>query len=216
MAHTIDRLANSDAIFTVDTGMCCVWGARYLQGTGQRKLLGSFNHGSMANAMPMAIGAALSHPDKQVIAFCGDGGLSMLLGDLATIHQYKLPVKIIVFNNRSLGMVKLEMEVAGLPDNQTDMVNPDFAMVAMAMGFRGITVNEPDNLESALTEAFAINGPVLVNVMTNPDSLAMPPKIEWKQMAGYTTTMTKLLLGGKMDEVLDTVKSNYKHLKEIL
>ncbi|KGO87733.1 pyruvate dehydrogenase [Flavobacterium rivuli WB 3.3-2 = DSM 21788] len=216
VAHTIDRLADRNAIFTVDTGMCCVWGARYLNATGERKLLGSFNHGSMANAMPMAIGAALSHPDKQVIAFCGDGGLSMLLGDLATIHQYKLPVKIIVFNNRSLGMVKLEMEVAGLPDNQTDMVNPDFAMVALAMGFRGITVNEPDNLENALTEAFAINGPVLVNVMTNPDSLAMPPKIEWKQMAGYTTTMTKLILGGKMDEVLDTVKSNYKHLKEIL
>jgi len=216
VAHTIDRLAANDAIFTVDTGMCCVWGARYINGTGERKLLGSFNHGSMANAMPMAIGAALSHPDKQVIAFCGDGGLSMLLGDLATIHQYKLPIKIIVFNNRSLGMVKLEMEVAGLPDNQTDMVNPDFAMVAMAMGFKGITINEPDNLESALTEAFAINGPVLVNVMTNPDSLAMPPKIEWKQMAGYTTTMTKLILGGKMDEVLDTVKANYKHLKEII
>jgi pyruvate dehydrogenase (quinone) len=216
VAHTIDRLANRNAIFTVDTGMCCVWGARYIHGTGERRLLGSFNHGSMANAMPMAIGAALSNPDRQVIALCGDGGLSMLLGDLATIQQYKLPIKIIVFNNRSLGMVKLEMEVAGLPDNQTDMVNPDFAMVALAMGFKGITVNEPDNLENALQEAFAIDGPVLVNVMTNPDSLAMPPKIEWKQMAGYTTTMTKLLLGGKMDEVLDTIKSNYKHLKEVL
>jgi pyruvate dehydrogenase (quinone) len=216
VAHTIDRLADTNTIFTVDTGMCCVWGARYLNATGQRKLLGSFNHGSMANAMPMAIGASLAHPDKQVIAFCGDGGISMLLGDLATIQQYKLPVKLIVFNNKSLGMVKLEMEVAGLPDNQTDMVNPDFAMVATAMGFRGITVNEPDDLESALAEAFAIKGPVLINVMTNPDSLAMPPKIEWKQMAGYTTTMTKLLLGGKMDEVLDTVKSNYKHLKELL
>jgi len=216
VAHTIDRLADSDTIFTVDTGMCCVWGARYLNATGQRELLGSFNHGSMANAMPMAIGAALSHPDKQVVAFCGDGGLSMLLGDLATIQQYKLPIKIIVFNNRSLGMVKLEMEVAGLPDNQTDMVNPDFAMVALAMGFRGITVNEPDDLENAIAEAFATKGPVLVNVMTNPESLAMPPKIEWKQMAGYATSMTKLILGGKMEEVLDTVKSNYKHLKEVL
>ncbi len=216
VAHTIDRLADDNAIFTVDTGMCCVWGARYINATGQRKLLGSFNHGSMANAMPMAIGASLAHPDKQVIAFCGDGGISMLLGDLATIHQYKLPVKLIIFNNKSLGMVKLEMEVAGLPDNQTDMVNPDFALVAQAMGFKGITVNEPDELEGALAEAFFTKGPVLVNVMTNPDSLAMPPKVEWKQMAGYTTTMTKLLLGGKMDEVLDTVKSNYKHLKELL
>ncbi|MDO7744481.1 MAG: thiamine pyrophosphate-dependent enzyme, partial [Pedobacter sp.] len=134
VAATINELATKNAIFTVDTGMCCVWGARYIDATGQRSLLGSFNHGSMANAMPMAIGAALAHPERQVVAFCGDGGLSMLLGDLATIKQYNLPVKLIVFNNRSLGMVKLEMEVAGLPDNQTDMVNPDFALVAQAMG----------------------------------------------------------------------------------
>lgn len=215
VAHTINELATDDAIFTVDTGMCCVWGARYLHGTGKRKLLGSFNHGSMANAMPMAIGAALSHPGQQVIALCGDGGLSMLLGDLATIHQYKLPIKLVVFNNRALGMVKLEMEVAGLPDNQTDMVNPDFALIATAMGFRGITVNEPDDLEDSLRDAFNTPGPVLINVFTNPDSLAMPPKIEFDQMKGYATTMSKLILGGKMDEVLDTVKANYKHLKEI-
>jgi len=215
VAHTINELATDDAIFTVDTGMCCVWGARYLHGTGKRKLLGSFNHGSMANAMPMAIGAAISHPSQQVIALCGDGGLSMLLGDLATIHQYKLPIKLVVFNNRALGMVKLEMEVAGLPDNQTDMVNPDFALIATAMGFRGITVNEPDDLEASLRDAFNTPGPVLINVFTNPDSLAMPPKIEFDQMKGYATTMSKLILGGKMDEVLDTVKANYKHLKEI-
>ena len=117
----VDKLASKDAIFAVDTGMTCVWGARYLHGTGQRKMLGSFNHGSMANAVPQAIGASLAYPDRQVWALCGDGGLSMLLGDLSTIVQYKLPVKIVVFNNRSLGMVKLEMEVAGLPDWQTDM-----------------------------------------------------------------------------------------------
>ncbi|WP_116788362.1 thiamine pyrophosphate-dependent enzyme [Flavobacterium psychrotrophum] len=216
VAATINRIAANDAIFTVDTGMCCVWGARYLKGTGERKLLGSFNHGSMANAMPMAIGAALSHPDKQVVAFCGDGGLSMLLGDLATIHQYKLPIKIVVFNNRSLGMVKLEMEVAGLPDNETDMVNPDFALVATAMGFRGINVTDPDKVEEALRDAFAINGPVLVNVFTNPASLAMPPEIEWKQVKGYALSMTKLVLGGRMDEVIETVKANYKHLPEVL
>lgn len=128
VAHTLDKLAKKDAIFTVDTGMCCVWGARFITGTGERKMLGSFNHGSMANAMPMAIGAALAHPGKEVIAMCGDGGLSMLLGDMATIFQYKLPIKLIVFNNRTLGMVKLEMEVGGMPDNETDMINPDFAM----------------------------------------------------------------------------------------
>jgi pyruvate dehydrogenase (quinone) len=216
VAHTINALATNDAIFTVDTGMCCVWGARYLHGTGQRKLLGSFNHGSMANAMPMAIGAALSHPFSQIIALCGDGGLSMLLGDLATIKQYNLPIKLVVFNNRSLGMVKLEMEVAGLPDNETDMVNPDFALVAQAMGFTGVTVNDPDKLIPALQQAFVTDGPVLINVFTNPASLAMPPKIEFEQMKGYAISMTKLILNGRMDEALDMVKSNYKHLSEVL
>lgn len=215
VASTINTLADRDAIFTVDTGMCCVWGARYIDATGERKLLGSFNHGSMANAMPMAIGAALAHPEKQVIALCGDGGLSMMLGDLATIKQYNLPIKLVVFNNRTLGMVKLEMEVAGLPDNQTDMVNPDFALVAQAMGFKGITVNEPAAVKAALMEAFEHPGPVLVNIMTDPEALAMPPKIELDQIKGYAVTMSKMILGGKMDEVLETVKSNYKHLKEI-
>ncbi|RYG05483.1 MAG: ubiquinone-dependent pyruvate dehydrogenase, partial [Chitinophagaceae bacterium] len=216
VADTINRLAKTDAIFTVDTGMCCVWGARFIDGTGERKMLGSFNHGSMANAMPMAIGAALSHPEKQVIALCGDGGLSMLLGDLATIKQYNLPIKLIVFNNRALGMVKLEMEVDGLPDSETDMINPDFALVAQAMGFKGITVSKPEEVENAIANALADNGPVLLNVMTNPNALAMPPKIEWAQVKGMTESMAKLMLGGKMSEVFDTIKSNYKHLGEVL
>lgn len=216
VADTINRLSNQDAIYTVDTGMCCVWGARFIDGTGQRKMLGSFNHGSMANAMPMAIGAALAHPHRQVIALCGDGGLSMLLGDLATIKQYNLPIKIIVFNNRALGMVKLEMEVDGLPDNETDMVNPDFALVAQAMGYKGITINQPDDVEVAIANAFAEDGPILLNIMTNPNALAMPPKIEWEQIKGMTVSMTKLMLGGKMSEVFDTIKSNYKHLGEVL
>lgn len=216
VAATLNRLASSDAIFTVDTGMCCVWGARFIDGTGQRKMLGSFNHGSMANAMPMAIGAALSHPEQQVIALCGDGGLSMLLGDLATIKQYNLPIKLIVFNNRALGMVKLEMEVDGLPDNETDMINPDFALVAQAMGFKGLTVSKPEEVEGAISQALNEQGPVLLNIMTNPNALAMPPKIEWKQVKGMTESMAKLMLGGKMSEVLDTIKSNYKHLGEII
>lgn len=214
LAHIIDKLANKDAIFTVDTGMSCVWGARFIKGTGERKMLGSFNHGSMANAMPMAIGAALAHPEKQVIAMCGDGGLSMLLGDLATIHQYNIPVKIIVFNNRALGMVKLEMEVNGLPDNETDMVNPDFGLIAQAMGFRGVNVHKPEEVEAAIENAFRHNGPVLLNVFTNPNALAMPPKVDWQQVTGMAKSMTRLMLGGKMEEVFDTIKSNYKHLKE--
>jgi len=215
LASSLDKLAATDAIFTVDTGMSCVWGARFLQATGKRELLGSFNHGSMANAMPQAIGAALARPHQQVIALCGDGGLSMLLGDLATIVQYQLPIKLIVFDNRSLGMVKLEMEVAGLPDWQTDMYNPDFVAVAKAMGMKGLYVNEPQQVEDILKEALAHEGPVLVHAKTNPDSLAMPPKIEFSQMKGYAVTMGKLILSGRLDEVWDTVKSNYKHLKEI-
>ncbi|MCD8740469.1 thiamine pyrophosphate-dependent enzyme [Mucilaginibacter roseus] len=216
VSHCIDELANDDAIFTVDTGMSCVWGARYINATGKRKMLGSFNHGSMANAMPQAIGAALAFPGRQVVALCGDGGLSMLLGDLATITQYKLPVKIIVFNNRSLGMVKLEMEVAGLPDWQTDMHNPDFMLVAQAMGMKGFTVNEPAGVKAAIQASFAHDGPALINVMTDPNALAMPPKIEFKQVKGMALSMSKLVLNGQMDEVLDTIKANYKHIKDIL
>jgi pyruvate dehydrogenase (quinone) len=216
VAATLNELAADDAIFTLDTGMCCVWGARYINATGKRKMLGSFNHGSMANAMPMAIGAALAYPGRQVFALCGDGGLSMLLGDLSTIRQYNLPVKLVVFNNRSLGMVKLEMEVQGLPDNETDMVNPDFAVVARAMGFKGLTVQVPEGVRGALQTAINDEGPVLVNIMTNPSALAMPPKVEWDQVKGYALSMTKLMLGGRMDEVLEMVKSNYKHLTELL
>lgn len=216
VASVINNLAAKDAIFTVDTGMCCVWGARYIHATGERKMLGSFSHGTMANAMPMSIGASLAHPDRQIIAFCGDGGISMLLGDLATIYQYKLPVKLFVFNNRSLGMVKLEMEVDGIPDNETDMVNPDFAMIAMAMGFKGINVNKPEEVEGAVKEAFSTEGPVLVNVMTDPNSLALPPKIEWSQIKGMTTSMTKMMLGGNIKEVVDTIQSNIKHIKSLI
>jgi pyruvate dehydrogenase (quinone) len=140
----------------------------------------------------------------------------MLLGDLATIVQYKLPVKLILFNNRSLGMVKLEMEVAGLPDNETDMYNPDFELVAKAMGMKAVTVKNPDGVEQAIKQAFDQKGPVLVNIFTDPNALAMPPKIETEMIKGYALSMSKLILGGKMEEVLDMVKSNYKHLSELL
>lgn len=216
VASVINDLAAKDAIFTVDTGMCCVWAARYIDATGERKMLGSFNHGSMANAMPQAIGAALACRDKQVIAFCGDGGISMMLGDLMTIVQYKLPVKIIVFNNRSLGMVKLEMEVAGIPDLETDMVNPDFTKVAEAMGMPGITITEPGDVRSEIERAFRMDGPVLVTVQTDPNALAMPPKIEFDQMKGYALYMGKMMLSGRKDEVFNMISSNYKHLGEVL
>src|SRR5450759_2373403 len=216
VVSVINELAAKDAIFTVDTGMCCVWAARYIEGTGERKMLGSFNHGSMANAMPQAIGAALACPGKQVIAFCGDGGLSMMLGDLMTIIQYKLPVKIIVFNNRTLGMVKLEMEVSGIPDQETDMLNPDFAKIAEAMGMPGITINDPGDVKSELEKAFLQEGPILITIQTDPNALAMPPKLEFDQMKGLTLYMGKMMLSGRMDEVFKIISSNYKHLDEVL
>ncbi len=216
VASVINELADKDAIFTVDTGMCCVWAARYIDGTGKRKMLGSFNHGSMANAMPQAIGAAFACPDKQVIAFCGDGGLSMTMGDLMTIVQYNLPVKIVLFNNRSLGMVKLEMEVAGIPDNETDMLNPDFVKLAEAMGMFGILINDPTDVKSALKEALLQDGPALITIQTDPNSLAMPPKLEFDQMKGFAFYLGKMMMSGRMDEVFKIIKSNYKHLGEVI
>ncbi len=211
----VNEVANADAVFTVDTGMTCVWGARYLEATGKRKMLGSFNHGTMANAMPQAIGAALAYPGRQVIALCGDGGISMLLGDLATIKQYNLPVKVVIFNNRALGMVKLEMEVAGLPDNETDMLDPDFGLVARAMGLKGYNVSEPDQVLPTLVEALNSPEAAVVNVMTDPNALAMPPEIALDQMTGFARAMYKMLLTGRSQEIIDTIRSNYKHMKEV-
>jgi len=216
VASVINELAAKDAIFTVDTGMCCVWAARYIDGTGERKMLGSFNHGSMANAMPQAIGAASACPDKQVIAFCGDGGLSMLLGDLMTIVQYKLPVKIIVFNNRSLGMVKLEMEVAGIPDQETDMLNPNFVKIAEAMELPAFTIHDPEEVKQVLEKALLMEGPVLVSIQSDPNALVMPPKLELDQMKGMALYKGKTMLSGRMDEVFNIISSNYKHLGEVL
>lgn len=152
VAEIINNLASENAIFTVDTGMTAVWAARFIKGKKGRYLTGSFNHGSMANALPMAIGAAASVKNRQVIAMCGDGGISMLLGDLATVMQYQYPIKIIVFNNRSLGMVKLEMEVEGYVDWQTNMVNPPFDKIAELMNIRGYELKDPTKVESTLTE----------------------------------------------------------------
>jgi pyruvate dehydrogenase (quinone) len=215
VVSVINELASGDAIFTVDTGMCCVWAARYIDGTGGRKMLGSFNHGTMANAMPQAIGAALACPGREVIAFCGDGGLSMMMGDLMTIIQYKLPVKIIVFNNRTLGMVKLEMEVAGIPDLETEMLNPDFVKLAEAMGMPGVSISVPGEVKPGLEKAFLMEGPVLVSVQTDPNALAMPPKLEFSQMKGMALYIGKMMLGGRMDEVFNIISSNYKHLAEM-
>lgn len=216
VAEVINQLATDDAIFTVDTGMTSVWAARFIKGKRNRYLTGSFNHGSMANALPMAIGASASTKNRQVIAMCGDGGISMLMGDLATVMQYQFPIKIIVFNNRSLGMVKLEMEVEGYVDWQTDMVNPPFDKVAELFNIRGFELKDPNKVETSLQAFFAHEGPALINIYTDPEALAMPPHIEVSQMKGFVTSMMKKAGLGRFKEIAETVKSNIGHIDEII
>lgn len=215
LATLLDKHADADAVFTSDTGMSTVWAARYLSATGKRSLFGSYSHGSMANAMPQAIGAALAGGGRQVIACCGDGGITMLLGDLMTIAQYQLPVKLIVFNNGSLGMVEIEMQLAGVPDNQTDLPDPKFAQVAEACGIHGIRVEDPAKLEAAIREALSFAGPVLVDVTTNHNAVGMPPHTTLKQLRAYTLSQAKMLFDGRSFEVLEHFRENMKYLGDL-
>ncbi len=194
VAAAVDELAADDAVFTSDTGMATVWLSRFVRMRGTRRLLGSYNLGSMANAMPQALGAQFLDPDRQVVAFCGDGGLSMLLGDLITLRTYDLPVKLVVFDNKRLGMVKLEQEQAGLPEFGTELANPDFAAVATAMGITGIRVTDPAGLHDAVREAFATDGPVLLDVLTNPDEVSLPPEPTVGQGWGFALAKAKEIM----------------------
>ncbi|MEV6542582.1 thiamine pyrophosphate-dependent enzyme [Streptomyces sp. NPDC051665] len=200
LAAAVDRSATDDAIFTSDTGMATVWLSRFVEMRGTRRLIGSYNLGSMANAMPQALGAQYLDRDRQVVAFCGDGGLSMLLGDLMTLKTYQLPVKLVVFDNRRLGMVKLEQEQAGLPEFGTVLDNPDFAAVATAIGITGIRVTDPADLDDAVHRAFATPGPVLLDVLTNPDEIAVPAKPTVEQGWGFAVAKMKELLRSHGDE----------------
>lgn len=191
LAAMIDRHAAQDAIFTTDTGMSTVWLSRFVRMTGTRRLIGSYNLGSMANAMPQALGAAGLDRSRQVIAFCGDGGLSMLMGDLITAVSHDLPVKLVVFDNGRLGMVKLEMEQVGLPEFGTVLHNPDFARVAEAVGMHGIRVEDPHDVEAAVRETLAHDGPALLDVLTNPDEIAVPPKPTLEQGWGFAIAKSK-------------------------
>ena len=191
LAATLDRHAAHDAVFTTDTGMATVWLSRFVRMNGSRRLIGSFNLGSMANAMPQALGASALDRRRQVVAFCGDGGLSMLMGDLITAVTYDLPVKLVVFDNGRLGMVKLEMEQVGLPEYGTVLRNPDFARVAEAIGMRGIRVERPGDVDAAVKEALAHEGPVLLDVVTNPDEIAIPPSPTLEQGWGFAIAKMK-------------------------
>jgi pyruvate dehydrogenase (quinone) len=194
VAATVDRLAAADAVFTSDTGMATVWLSRLVRISGGRRLIGSYNLGSMANAMPQALGAQALNRHRQVVAFCGDGGLSMLLGDLITAVSHDLPVKLVVFDNGRLGMVKLEMEQVGLPEFGTVLHNPDFSRVAEACGLRGFRAEHPDEVEGAIAAALAHDGPALVDCVTNPDEVAVPPKPTLDQMRGFAIAKTREFL----------------------
>ena len=212
VAATLDELADDDAVFTVDTGMCNVWGARYITPNGKRRVFGSWHHGTMANALPQAIGASTAFPGRQVISMSGDGGLGMLMGELLTVKLHELDTKILVFNNSSLGMVKLEMLVEGLPDHGTDHEAVDYAAIAEGVGIGAVRITDPKKLKKQLAAALATPGPVLIDVVTDPDALSMPPKITAQQIRGFATASTKVVLGGGVGRMVDMAASNLRNM----
>ena len=212
VATAIDRLAADDAVFTADVGTPCIWAARYLRMNGRRRLVGSFNHGSMANALPQAIGAQASQPGRQVVALSGDGGVAMLLGELITLRQLHLPVKVVVFNNGALSFVELEMKAAGIVTYGTDLDNPDFAAIAQAVGLFGARVEKAGELDDALLAAFAHDGPALVDVRTDRHELTLPPKLTYGEIKGFTLYATRTVLSGEGEELIDLAKSNLRDL----
>ncbi|MEV6021893.1 pyruvate dehydrogenase [Streptomyces sp. NPDC052036] len=212
VASVVDEVAADDAVFTVDTGMCNVWAARYISPNGRRRVIGSFSHGSMANALPMAIGAQFTDRKRQVVSMSGDGGFSMLMGDFLTLVQYDLPVKVVLFNNSSLGMVELEMMVAGLPSYGTSAKNPDFAAVAEACGAYGIRVEKPKQLTGALKDAFRHKGPALVDVVTDPNALSIPPRISRDMVKGFALSASKIVLDGGVGRMVQMARSNIRNV----
>ena len=208
VVRVLDELAAKDAIFSCDVGTPTIWAARYLRMNGQRRLLGSFNHGSMANALPQAIGAQVSHPGRQVVSLSGDGGFAMLMGDLLSLRQLQLPVKVIVFKNDSLAFVELEMKAAGVLDFGTDLHNPNFAKMAEAAGLLGLTAETSDQVEPMIAQALKHDGPALVEVIVSRQELSMPPTITLEQMKGFSLFMLKAVLSGRGDEIVDLAKIN--------
>ncbi|MFC8419671.1 pyruvate dehydrogenase [Streptomyces sp. NPDC057236] len=212
VASVLDEMADDDAVFTVDTGMCNVWAARYISPNGRRRVIGSFSHGSMANALPMAIGAQFTDRGRQVVSMSGDGGFTMMMGDFLTLVQYDLPVKVVLFNNSSLSMVELEMLVAGLPSHGTAMKNPDFAAVARACGAHGVRVEKPKELAGALKSAFRHKGPALVDIVTDPNALSIPPRISKEMVTGFALSASKIVLDGGVGRMVQMARSNLRNV----
>jgi pyruvate dehydrogenase (quinone) len=212
VAAVLDELVADDAVITVDTGMCNVWAARYLTPNGRRRIIGSFRHGTMANALPHAIGAAHAQPGRQVVSMSGDGGLTMLLGELRTVRERNVPVKIIAFNNGSLGMIRLEMMVAGYPSFETDHGVSDLAAIARACGVPAEVVDDPAQLRSVLSTALASPGPFLVDVRTDPNALSIPPHITAAQVRGFALAATRTVLDGGVGRMIDLARSNLRSI----
>lgn len=215
VAATLSRVADQNAIFTVDTGMSTVWACRYLQMTVGRRLIGSFNHGSMANALPQAIGAQLAYPGRQVVAMCGDGGLTMLLGDLSTATTYDLPIKFVVFDNGLLDMVHWEMLAEGMEPFETDLKNPDFVKLAESYGMMAVGTERHDDVESALTSAFSHPGPALVAIKTLGLAAGMPQYPTWEQVKGFATASAKLVWHGHADQVVDLAEESIRDITQL-
>ncbi len=212
IAKLIDEVAADDAVFIPDVGSPVIWAARYLKMNGKRKVIGSFIHGSMANALPQAVGVASAYPGRQVVALSGDGGVEMLLGELLTLVQNKLPVKVVVFNNSSLNFVELEMKASGFVTTATGLENPDLAGIARAAGLKGFHVDSSDNLEQVLAEAFAYDGPALIDVVTERQELTIPPSVKLEQAKGFALYAMRTLLSGRGDELVDLTKANARQI----
>jgi pyruvate dehydrogenase (quinone) len=209
VTRLVSELAADDAIFTCDVGTPTAWAARYLQMNGKRRLLGSFNHGSMANALLQAIGAQAAFPERQVVSLSGDGGFAMMMGDFITLTQIGLPVKVVVLNNGTLGFVELEMKASGFLDTGCDLKNPNFAAMAEAMGIKGIRVEKPQELQSALSAALIHKGPALVDVVSARQELVMPPKTTLAEAHTFGLFMLKAVMNGRADELIDLAKVNF-------
>ncbi|MDN3352756.1 pyruvate dehydrogenase [Actinomadura sp. DC4] len=212
VASVLDEEAAADAVFTVDTGMCNVWAARYLTPNGRRRVIGSFSHGSMANALPQAFGAQFAGRGRQVVSMSGDGGFSMLMGDLLSVVQYDLPVKIVVFDNSSLALVELEMMVEGMPPHATGYPRTDYAAIARAAGAFGVRVEDPKDVRTALRDAFRHDGPALVDVVTDPNALSIPPRITGEQLTGFALSASKMVINGGVGRMVQLARSNLRNI----
>lgn len=208
LARLLSEQAAEDAVFTADVGTPTIWAARYLKMNSHRRLIGSWVHGSMANAMAQAIGVQAAQPGRQVVSMSGDGGFAMLMGDLITLTQMKLPVKVVIFNNSVLGFVALEMKAAGFIETGVDLKNPDFAAMARAMGIHGVRVEDPGELEGAVRDVLAHDGPAVLDVVTATQELSMPPTITLEQVKGFSLWVLRAVMSGRGDEVVDLAKTN--------